>query len=146
MFRSTPTPMCQSNITLPFVYTEIKKRLTDRLPLLLVLAYGYGGVWACPPLLGWGRYEVEPYGTACSLNWSDIPLSYLVLVFIFIYLLPIIIMVICYSRMISYTVNSMSSVRRPHFRWEIYLIKVHKGLIKLINFIIVECFIRIMGI
>ncbi|CAG0887029.1 unnamed protein product [Darwinula stevensoni] len=31
--------------------------------------WGYAGAWTVMPLLGWGRYDVEPYGLSCTLDW-----------------------------------------------------------------------------
>lgn len=31
----------------------------------------YSGLWALFPLLGWGSYGPEPFGLACSIDWSS---------------------------------------------------------------------------
>lgn len=30
----------------------------------------YACLWAVSPLLGWGSYGPEPFGLACSVNWT----------------------------------------------------------------------------
>lgn len=29
----------------------------------------YAGFWATMPLIGWGSYAPEPFGTSCTLDW-----------------------------------------------------------------------------
>ena len=38
--------------------------------ICIALIYAYSGIWALLPFLGWGGYNVEPYGTSCTLEWT----------------------------------------------------------------------------
>lgn len=37
--------------------------------LCLVVVWLYAGFWATMPLMGWGNYAPEPFGTSCTLDW-----------------------------------------------------------------------------
>ncbi|XP_052784401.1 opsin-5-like [Mya arenaria] len=37
---------------------------------LLLFPYLFSLVWSISPLAGWGSYEVEHYGTSCTLQWE----------------------------------------------------------------------------
>lgn len=62
----------------------------------------YASVFAVGPLVQWGRYGPEPYGTACCIDWRApnhelSALSYIVCLFFFCYVLP------CATIILSYT-------------------------------------------
>ncbi|KAM8831651.1 uncharacterized protein AB9W97_003161 [Spinachia spinachia] len=47
-------------------------RLQRRTVSMLISAiWVYSGLWALFPLLGWGSYGPEPFGLACSIDWSS---------------------------------------------------------------------------
>lgn len=37
--------------------------------LCLVFVWLYAAFWATMPLMGWGNYAPEPFGTSCTLDW-----------------------------------------------------------------------------
>lgn len=37
--------------------------------LCLAFVWLYAGFWATMPLMGWGNYAPEPFGTSCTLDW-----------------------------------------------------------------------------
>lgn len=37
--------------------------------LCVVFVWLYAGFWATMPLVGWGNYAPEPFGTSCTLDW-----------------------------------------------------------------------------
>ncbi|XP_032367298.1 opsin-5 [Etheostoma spectabile] len=37
--------------------------------LCLVFVWVYAAFWATMPLIGWGNYAPEPFGTSCTLDW-----------------------------------------------------------------------------
>lgn len=37
--------------------------------ICLVFVWIYAGFWATMPLMGWGNYAPEPFGTSCTLDW-----------------------------------------------------------------------------
>uniref|UniRef100_A0A3Q3LEM4 Opsin-5 n=1 Tax=Mastacembelus armatus TaxID=205130 RepID=A0A3Q3LEM4_9TELE len=37
--------------------------------VFLALVWAYAAFWATMPLLGWGNYAPEPFGTSCTLDW-----------------------------------------------------------------------------
>ncbi|XP_071374311.1 teleost multiple tissue opsin 3a [Centroberyx affinis] len=63
----------------------------------------YSLVWTLPPLLGWSSYGPEGPGTSCSVQWhlrSPTSVSYVLCLFIFCLLLPLLLMVYSYGRIL----------------------------------------------
>ncbi|XP_072301728.1 teleost multiple tissue opsin 3b [Eucyclogobius newberryi] len=63
----------------------------------------YSLAWTLPPLLGWSSYGPEGPGTTCSVQWnrqSPTARSYVSCLFIFCLLLPLLLMLFCYGRII----------------------------------------------
>ncbi|XP_070958991.1 teleost multiple tissue opsin 3a [Oncorhynchus clarkii lewisi] len=60
----------------------------------------YSLLWTLPPFMGWSSYGPEGAGTSCSVQWtqrSPASVSYVVCLFIFCLLLPLMIMVYSYG-------------------------------------------------
>ncbi|XP_076452191.1 visual pigment-like receptor peropsin [Babylonia areolata] len=53
--------------------------------------------WASCPLLGWGRYGLEPYRTSCTLQWDHPDLSYVTASFLGCLALPALLMAVSYG-------------------------------------------------
>ncbi|KAM6960657.1 parietopsin [Aplochiton taeniatus] len=67
--------------------------------------------WAVAPLLGWSSYGPEGVQTSCSLGWEERSwsnYSYLILYTIFCFLLPVFIIVFCYTKVLA----SMNKLNR----------------------------------
>ncbi|XP_035016493.1 teleost multiple tissue opsin 3a [Hippoglossus stenolepis] len=63
----------------------------------------YSLLWTVPPLLGWSSYGPEGPGTTCSVQWhlrSPTSVSYVLCLFIFCLLLPLLLMVYSYGRIL----------------------------------------------
>ncbi|XP_031718622.1 teleost multiple tissue opsin 3a [Anarrhichthys ocellatus] len=63
----------------------------------------YSLLWTLPPLLGWSSYGPEGPGTSCSVQWhlrSPASVSYVLCLFIFCLLLPFLLMVYSYGRIL----------------------------------------------
>ncbi|XP_070839414.1 pinopsin-like [Chaetodon trifascialis] len=63
----------------------------------------YSLVWTLPPLLGWSSYGLEGPGTICSVQWqqrSTTARSYVSCLFVFCLLLPLLLMIVCYGRIL----------------------------------------------
>ncbi|KAJ0061623.1 hypothetical protein NL108_005773, partial [Boleophthalmus pectinirostris] len=63
----------------------------------------YSLAWTLPPLLGWSSYGPEGPGTTCSVQWdmqSPTARSYVSCLFTFCLLLPLLLMLFCYGRII----------------------------------------------
>ena len=63
----------------------------------------YSLLWTVPPLLGWSSYGPEGPGTTCSVQWhlrSPSSVSYVLCLFIFCLLLPLLLMVYSYGRIL----------------------------------------------
>ncbi|XP_059919771.1 teleost multiple tissue opsin 3a [Gadus macrocephalus] len=80
----------------------------------------YSLLWTLPPLLGWSSYGPEGVGTSCSVQWhvrSASSVSYVLCLFVFCLLLPLLLMVYCYGRILLAirgvgTVNLLAAQRR----------------------------------
>ncbi|XP_068609940.1 opsin-5 [Brachionichthys hirsutus] len=86
--------------------------------LCLALMWAYAGFWATMPLLGWGDYAPEPFGTSCTLAWwlaqaSFSGQSFVVAILFFCLVFPAAIIVFCYV-MIIFKVKS-SAKEISHF-------------------------------
>ncbi|KAF6715798.1 Pinopsin [Oryzias melastigma] len=74
-----------------------------RARLAVVVSWLYSLAWTLPPLLGWSSYGPEGPGTICSVQWqrrSGSARSYIICLFIFCLLLPLVLMFFCYGRIL----------------------------------------------
>nr|XP_046262819.1 teleost multiple tissue opsin 3a [Scatophagus argus] len=63
----------------------------------------YSLLWTLPPFMGWSSYGPEGPGTTCSVQWhlrSATSISYVLCLFIFCLLLPLLLMVYSYGRIL----------------------------------------------
>ncbi|XP_007238987.3 teleost multiple tissue opsin 3a [Astyanax mexicanus] len=85
-------------------------------------AWLYSLVWTLPPFLGWSSYGPEGPGTTCSVQWhqrSPSSVSYVVCLFIFCLVLPLLLMVYCYGKILFIIkgvtkINLLSAQRREN--------------------------------
>ena len=69
--------------------------------MMLLVAYLFGGLWAIPPVFDVGSsYSLEPFKLACSLNWNDMSYTYLAIVMVFGFIMPLSIIVGTYVTML----------------------------------------------
>ncbi|XP_036406115.1 opsin-5-like [Megalops cyprinoides] len=73
----------------------------------IVAVWLYSLLWCLFPLIGWGSYGPEPFGTACSVTWTNSHQSwnrstFVLLFFTLCVLLPLSTLMLCYAR-IAYT-------------------------------------------
>lgn len=67
---------------------------TSLLTIAICLLFGF--LWAAFPLVGWSRYSLEGALTSCSVEWNERSLnviSYNVAMFLFVYIVPLIVLV-----------------------------------------------------
>ncbi|KAL4656965.1 pinopsin-like [Arapaima gigas] len=100
--------------------TVCNKQMPDyRKPLLAVGgSWLYSLFWTVPPLLGWSSYGLEGAGTTCSVTWMAQTVgshSYIICLFIFCLVLPVLLMVYCYGRLM-YAVKQVGRIRRSAAR------------------------------
>lgn len=93
--------------------TLCNKRNADYRKALLAVggSWIYSLVWTVPPLIGWSSYGVEGAGTSCSVRWSSESAkstSYIICLFIFCLVIPVMVMMYCYVRLL-YAVKQVSS-------------------------------------
>ncbi|XP_057705367.1 teleost multiple tissue opsin 3a [Corythoichthys intestinalis] len=82
----------------------------------------YALFWTMPPLLGWSSYGPEGPGTTCSVQWhlrSPGSVSYVLCLFIFCLLLPLLLMVYSYGCILVTIrrmgkLNPLTAQRREH--------------------------------
>ncbi|XP_022346175.1 visual pigment-like receptor peropsin [Crassostrea virginica] len=67
----------------------------------IIGSYVYACLWASLPLLGWGEYGVEPYGTSCTLKWTS-DKEFVTLMLISCIILPVFVMKYCYGGVYLY--------------------------------------------
>ncbi|XP_074839354.1 parapinopsin-like [Carettochelys insculpta] len=74
----------------------------------------YSLIWTVPPLVGWSSYGIEGAGTSCSVRWtseSAESVSYIVCLFIFCLVIPVMVMIYCYGRLL-YAVKQVGKIRK----------------------------------
>ncbi|NXO10997.1 OPN5 protein, partial [Oriolus oriolus] len=84
--------------------------------VLLLGVWAYALAFAAAPLAQWGSYGPEPYGTACCIAWqasSREATLYILALFIFCYLLPCLLILVSYAR-ILWTVRGSRRAVRQH--------------------------------
>ncbi|NXS99535.1 OPN3 protein, partial [Jacana jacana] len=92
--------------------TLCNKRSADYRKALLAVggSWIYSLIWTVPPLIGWSSYGTEGAGTSCSVRWSSESAestSYIVCLFIFCLVIPVVVMMYCYGRLL-YAVKQVS--------------------------------------
>lgn len=92
--------------------TLCNKRSADYRKALLAVggSWIYSLLWTVPPLIGWSSYGVEGAGTSCSVRWSSESAestSYIICLFIFCLVIPVMVMMYCYGRLL-YAVKQVS--------------------------------------
>ncbi|XP_036612761.1 vertebrate ancient opsin-like [Trichosurus vulpecula] len=93
---------------------------TDYQKSLLAVAgsWLYSLVWTVPPLIGWSSYGAEGAGMSCSVHWTSKSVesvSYIMCLFIFCLVIPILFMVYFYGRLL-YTVKQVGKIRKSAAR------------------------------
>lgn len=69
----------------------------------IILSWVYSLIWTLPPLIGWSHYGPEGPGTTCSVNWKAKTannISYIVCLFIFCLIVPLLVIVFCYGKLL----------------------------------------------
>ncbi|XP_018425647.1 PREDICTED: opsin-5-like [Nanorana parkeri] len=124
--------VCCMKVCYP-VYGNKFSAFHSRILLLCVWAYAF--VFATAPLVEWGRYGPEPYGTACCIDWKASnqehrAMSYIVSLFVFCYLLPCTLILISYT-LILLTVKGARRAVQQHLSPQNKGSNVHSLIIKL---------------
>ncbi|XP_030201085.1 opsin-5 [Gadus morhua] len=83
--------------------------------LVLAAVWFYAAFWATMPLLGWGSYAPEPFGTSCTLDWwlAQASLSgqtFVLSILFFCLVLPTAIIVFSYVKIIIKVKASIQEV------------------------------------
>ncbi|XP_023223957.1 visual pigment-like receptor peropsin isoform X3 [Centruroides sculpturatus] len=76
-----------------------RRLIFRRYYLMIIVIWIYALFWSVMPLLGWGRYNLEPSLTTCTIDWRHNDTSYksfLSTYFIFGYVIPCIIIATSY--------------------------------------------------
>ncbi|XP_061099563.1 opsin-5 isoform X1 [Conger conger] len=83
--------------------------------LAMVFVWLYAAFWATMPLVGWGNYAPEPFGTSCTLDWwlaqaSVSGQSFVLSILFFCLVFPTIIIVFSYVKIICKVKSSAKEV------------------------------------
>ncbi|XP_035637382.1 opsin-3-like isoform X2 [Oncorhynchus keta] len=82
--------------------------------LAIAGAWLYSLVWTVPPFFGWSSYGPEGPGTTCSVQWhqrSSGNISYVTCLFIFCLLLPLLLMMFCYGK-ILFAIHGVAKINQ----------------------------------
>ncbi|XP_061835537.1 opsin-5-like [Nerophis lumbriciformis] len=103
--------------------------------LLISCAWVFALLFACCPLVHWGEYGPEPYGTACCIDWrlsNRLPTarSYTVALFFFCYILPCCIILASYTRILA-TVHASHKTMERHASRQAHMSSIQIIIVKL---------------
>ncbi|XP_054889446.1 opsin 7, group member a [Poeciliopsis prolifica] len=103
--------------------------------LLIACAWVYALLFACSPLVHWGEYGPEPYGTACCIDWRlsnklGTARSYTVALFVFCYILPCCVIVASYTSILV-TVQASRKTMEQHASRQTNMSSIQMIIIKL---------------
>ncbi|XP_072220001.1 opsin 7, group member a [Leuresthes tenuis] len=103
--------------------------------LLIACAWVYALLFACSPLVHWGEYGPEPYGTACCIDWRQsnqytTSRSYTVALFIFCYILPCCVIVASYTSILV-TVQASRKTMEQHASRQTHMSSIQTIIVKL---------------
>ncbi|XP_051508522.1 opsin 7, group member c [Myxocyprinus asiaticus] len=103
--------------------------------VMVVAVWCYAFVFAVGPLLHWGSFGPEPYGTACCINWytpfhDPLAMSYIISLFIFCYVLPCTIIILSYT-FILLTVKGSRQAVQQHISPQTKVANAHVLIVKL---------------
>ncbi|XP_041848846.1 opsin 7, group member a [Melanotaenia boesemani] len=103
--------------------------------LLIACAWVYALLFACSPLVHWGEYGPEPYGTACCIDWRQsnqytTARSYTVALFIFCYILPCCVIVASYTGILV-TVQASRKTMEQHTSRQTHMSSIQTIIVKL---------------
>ncbi|KAM9720271.1 opsin 7, group member a [Menidia menidia] len=103
--------------------------------LLIASAWVYALLFAVFPLVHWGEYGPEPYGTACCIDWRQsnqytTARSYTVALFIFCYILPCCVIVASYTG-IMVTVQASRKTMEQHASRQTHMSSIQTIIVKL---------------
>ncbi|XP_075429343.1 pinopsin-like isoform X2 [Ascaphus truei] len=88
----------------------------------ILVSWSYSLLWTMPPLFGWSSYGPESSGTTCSVLWhvrSTNNVSYIVCLFLFCLVLPLLVMIFCYVQIVKEIrrvcrINLTAAQKREH--------------------------------
>uniref|UniRef100_A0A3Q1HY07 G-protein coupled receptors family 1 profile domain-containing protein n=1 Tax=Anabas testudineus TaxID=64144 RepID=A0A3Q1HY07_ANATE len=103
--------------------------------LLIACAWVNALLFACSPLVHWGEYGPEPYGTACCIDWRlsnehTTARSYTVALFIFCYILPCCVIVASYTGILV-TVHASRKTMEQHASRQTHMSSIQTIIVKL---------------
>lgn len=104
-------------------------------------AWAYGVVWCCPPLLGWNEYVLEGFLTSCTFDYLNEDLwsrSYVFVLFIGAYLLPLATITICYGRIFSSVSRHDQKVARENDLGDLSSVNFHRRETQLARVVIIS--------
>ncbi|XP_045211419.2 visual pigment-like receptor peropsin [Mercenaria mercenaria] len=80
--------------------------ITKRVAALCVAAcFGGGLFWALMPFAGWSAYGLEASGSFCGLHYEDSSKSYIMLIFIFDFFIPLLVTIYSYFKVFMTVAN-----------------------------------------
>ncbi|KAE8290862.1 Opsin-5 G-protein coupled receptor 136 [Larimichthys crocea] len=95
----------------------------------------YALLFACSPLVHWGEYGPEPYGTACCIDWRQsnqhvTARSYTVALFTFCYILPCCVIIASYAGILV-KVHASRRNMEQHATRRTHMSSIQKVIVKL---------------
>ncbi|CAM4716451.1 unnamed protein product [Leuciscus chuanchicus] len=103
--------------------------------VMVIGVWFYASVFAVGPLVHWGSFAPEPYGTACCINWYSpshdaLAMSYIISLFIFCYVVPCTIIILSYTFILLRVRGSRQAVQQ-HVSPKTKVTNAHTLIVKL---------------
>lgn len=97
----------------------VRRRSVTKLQILRLICviHAYTCVFTIPPLLGWNAFVLEGFYTQCDIAYkvkTPLYLSYICVMFVWLFFAPLIIIMFCYFRIIRYVGEHKARFERTH--------------------------------
>jgi hypothetical protein len=83
--------------------------------MMLVYGWAHSVFWAAGPLVGWGEYIYDTHTNTCRPNWAAVGTvnkSYVVLLSIVAFNLPVLVMILCYAKIFSVVEKHVKDIEK----------------------------------
>ena len=129
MVKLSNSFLFKQNRYLSIFYSAEKFKLGFKFSFLLIgICVLLGIFWAVLPIIGWSQYSLESQKTSCCIEWSSksaSTVSYNIALFLFVFILPLVIMTFTSFKMFSIVSIYLQQLKISTFLYEkFYIFKI----------------------
>ncbi|XP_064621641.1 melanopsin-like [Lineus longissimus] len=110
------TTVCLLSIERYYRLTKVTQFKAKHCVMQVAFIWSYAFFWSVCPLLGWSRYEFEPYQLSCTLDWYNTTpetFSFVFCACTFVFFIPVAVMTTFYVKLVAV----IREKRRGLARW-----------------------------